>query len=171
DFIIQRIVEIFTAVPGLLFALFLLSLVGTGVGNVIFVLAVTSWIEATRISRAQFLTFREREFVTAARGMGASDLRIIVSHVLPNALTPLLVSFTFSVPGAIFAEAGLSFLGIGITEPTASWGKMVGGAIGSTLRVNYHLALFPTVLVALTMLGFSFVGDGLQEALDPSRTR
>jgi len=171
DFIIQRIVEIFTAVPQLLFALFLLSLVGTGVGNVIFVLAVTSWIEPTRLARAQFLTFREREFVTAARGMGATDLRIIFSHVLPNALTPLLVSFTFSIPGAIFAEAGLSFLGLGITEPTASWGKMVGGAIGSTIRVNYHLALFPTILVALTMLCFSFVGDGLQEALDPSRTR
>ncbi len=171
DFIIMRIVEIFTAVPPLLFGLFLLSLVGTGIGNVIFVLAITSWIEPTRLARAQFLTFREREFVTAARGMGSNDIHIILSHVLPNALTPLLVSFTFAVPNVIFAEAGFSFLGIGITEPTASWGKMVGGAIGSTIRVNYHLALFPTILVALTMLGFSFVGDGLQEALDPSRTR
>jgi oligopeptide transport system permease protein len=171
DFVIQRIVEIFTAVPPLLFGLFLLSLTGTGVGNVIFVLAITSWIEPTRLARAQFLTFREREFVTAARGLGANDLQVIFSHVLPNALTPLLVSFTFAVPSVIFAEAGFSFLGTGITEPTASWGKMVGGAIGSTIRVNYHLALFPTILVALTMLGFSFVGDGLQEALDPSRTR
>ncbi|MCY4146707.1 MAG: ABC transporter permease subunit, partial [Chloroflexi bacterium] len=88
----------------------------------------------------------------------------------PNSLTPLLVYFTFAVPLAIFAEAGLSFLGIGITEPTASWGKMVGGSVkSSTVIVDYHLALFPTLLVALTMLSFSFVGDGLQEALDPAR--
>jgi oligopeptide transport system permease protein len=171
DFVIQRIVEIFTAIPPLLFGLFLLSLTGSGVGNVIIVLAITSWIEPTRLARAQFLTTRETEYVTAARMMGATDLRIITSHVLPNALTPLLVSFTFAVPSVIFAEAGFSFLGIGITEPTASWGKMVGGAIGTAIRVNYHLALFPTILVALTMLGFSFVGDGLQEALDPSRSR
>lgn len=171
DFIIQRIVEIFTAIPPLLFGLFLLSLTGSGVGNVIIVLAITSWIEPTRLARAQFLTTRETEYVTAARMMGATDLRIITSHVLPNALTPLLVSFTFAVPSVIFAEAGFSFLGIGISEPTASWGKMVGGAIGTAIRVNYHLALFPTILVALTMLGFSFVGDGLQEALDPSRSR
>jgi ABC-type dipeptide/oligopeptide/nickel transport system permease subunit len=171
DYIIMRIVEICTAIPSLLLALFLLSLTGNGVGNVIFVLALTSWIEATRLSRAQFLTFRETEFVLAARGMGATDLRVVFSHVLPNALTPLLVSFTFAVPSIIFAEAGLSFLGIGITEPTASWGKMVGNAVGSTIRVHPHLAIFPTVLVALTMLGFSFVGDGLQEALDPSRSR
>lgn len=171
DYVIMRIVEIFTAIPPLLLALFLLSLTGNGVGNVIFVLALTSWIEPTRLSRAQFLTFRETEFVTAARGMGATDLRVVFSHVLPNALTPLLVSFTFAVPGVIFAEAGLSFLGIGITDPIPSWGKMVGGTIGSTIRVHPHLAIFPTILVALTMLGFSFVGDGLQEALDPRRSR
>ncbi len=171
DFTIQRIVEIFTAIPPLLFALFLLSLVGSGVGNVILVLAITSWIEPTRLTRAQFLTFRETEFVTAARGMGASDLRIVLNHVMPNALTPLLVSFTFAVPSVIFAEAGLSFLGIGITEPTASWGKMVGGALGSSIRLFPHLTLLPTFCVALTMLGFAFVGDGLQEALDPSRSR
>ena len=171
DFIIQRIVEIFTAVPPLMVTLFLLSITGSGVQNVIFVLGVTSWIEPTRLTRAQFLTFREKDYVSAARATGASDLRIILSHMLPNILTPLLVAFTFAVPYAIFAEAGLSFLGIGITEPTASLGKMVGGAIGNSIRVYYHLALFPTLLVALIMLGFSFVGDGLQEALDPSRSR
>ncbi|MEZ4672153.1 MAG: ABC transporter permease [Anaerolineae bacterium] len=169
DFGIQRIVDIATAIPPLLFALFLLSVVGSGVTNVIFVLAITGWIESTRLTRAQFLTFREKEFVTAARALGASPLKIVLSHILPNAVSPLLVAFTFAVPLAIFAEAGLSFLGIGITEPTASWGKMVGSGIGNTIRVYYHLALFPTLLVALTMLGFSFVGDGLQEALDPNR--
>ena len=170
DFGILRIIEIATAIPPLLFAMFLISITGAGLANVIFVLAVTSWIEPARIARAQFLKYREAEFVVAARALGASESTIIARHILPNSLTPLLVSFTFAVPLAIFAEAGLSFLGIGITEPTASWGKMVGGSVkSSTVIVDYHLALFPTILVALTMLSFSFVGDGLQEALDPAR--
>ncbi len=170
DFAILRVIEIATAIPSLLFAMFLISITGAGLGNVIFVLAVTSWIEPARIARAQFLKFRETEFVQAARALGASEAQIIARHILPNSLTPLLVSFTFAVPLAIFAEAGLSFLGIGITEPTASWGKMVGGSVkSSTVIVDYHLALFPTLLVALTMLSFSFVGDGMQEALDPAR--
>ncbi len=171
DFFIQRIVDVATAIPPLLFALFLLSVVGGGVSNVILVLAVTAWIDPTRLSRAQFLTFREKEYVTSARALGATDLRIILTHILPNAITPLIVAFTFAVPLAIFAEAGLSFLGLGIAEPTPSWGKMVGSGIGNTIRIFYHLALFPTLLVALTMLGFSFVGDGLQEALDPHRSQ
>ena len=170
DFGILRIVEIATAIPPLLFAMFLISITGAGLGNVIFVLAVTSWIEPARIARAQFLKFRETEFVQAARALGASDFQIIYRHILRNSLTPLLVSFTFAIPLAIFAEAGLSFLGIGITEPTASWGKMVGSSVkSSTVIVDYHLALFPTLIVALTMLSFSFVGDGMQEALDPAR--
>jgi oligopeptide transport system permease protein len=171
DFLIQRIVEVATAIPQLLFALFLLSVVGGGIGNVIFVLAITAWIEPTRLTRAQFLTYREKEFVTSARALGASDLHIILAHILPNAITPLIVAFTFAVPLAIFAEAGLSFLGLGVAEPTPSWGKMVGSGVGNTIQIYYHLALFPTLLVALTMLGFSFVGDGLQEALDPHRSQ
>jgi oligopeptide transport system permease protein len=171
DFISQRVVEIATSIPPLLFALFLLSVVGNGVDKVIFVLALTTWMDPTRLTRAQVLTFREKEFVSSARSLGATDWRLITGHILPNALPPLIIAFTFAVPLAIFAEAGLSFLGIGITEPTASWGKMVGSGIGNSIRVYYHLALFPTILVAITMLGFSFVGDGLQEALDPNRTR
>ena len=169
DFVILRIVEIATSIPPLLFALFLISITGSGLMNVIFVLAVTSWILPLRIARSQFLKYRDTEFVVAARALGASEFQIITQHILPNSLTPLLVAFTFAVPLSIFAEAGLSFLGIGITEPTASWGKMVGGSVGSTITVYYHLALFPTILIALTMLSFSFVGDGLQEALDPAR--
>jgi oligopeptide transport system permease protein len=171
DFFALRLVEIMTAVPPILFALFLLSVVGSNLSNVILVLAITAWIEPLRITRAQFLTLREHEFTTAARAIGATERRIILNHILPNALTPLLVSFTFAVPLAIFSEAALSFLGLGINEPTPSWGRMVGSGIGTSIQVYYHLALFPTVLVGLTMLGFSFVGDGLQEALDPSRSR
>ena len=171
DFAALRLVETMTAVPPLLFALFLLSVVGSGLYNVIFVLAVTAWIEPLRIARAQFLTLREQEFTTAARAIGASDRRIIVTHILPNALTPLLVSFTFAIPLAIFSEAALSFLGLGINEPTPSWGRMVGSGVGTSIQVYYHLALFPTILVGLTMLAFSFVGDGLQDALNPHRSR
>jgi oligopeptide transport system permease protein len=171
DFIALRLVETMTAVPPLLFALFLLSVVGSGLQNVILVLAVTAWIEPLRIARAQFLTLREQEFTTAARAIGASDWRIIATHILPNALTPLLVSFTFAVPLAIFSEAALSFLGLGINEPTPSWGRMVGSGVGTSIQVYYHLALFPTILVGLTMLAFSFVGDGLQDALNPHRAR
>jgi oligopeptide transport system permease protein len=171
DFAALRLVETMTAVPPLLFALFLLSVVGSGLYNVIFVLAVTAWIEPLRIARAQFLTLREQEFTTAARAIGASDRRIIVTHILPNALTPLLVSFTFAIPLAIFSEAALSFLGLGINEPTPSWGRMVGSGVGTSIQVYYHLALFPTILVGLTMLAFSFVGDGLQDALNPHRAR
>ncbi|GAB4455105.1 MAG: ABC transporter permease subunit [Anaerolineae bacterium] len=171
DYIAQRLVEIMTAVPGLVFALLLISVLGGGLVNVIVALSVTSWIIPLRITRGEFLSIREKEYTTAARAIGSSDWRIIFTHILPNALTPLLVAFSFAVPLAIFAEASLSFLGLGISEPIPSWGRMVGSGVGTSIQVYYHLALFPTILVALTMLGFSFVGDGLQEALDPQRSR
>jgi len=101
DFVVQRLVEIATAIPPLLFALFLLSITGSGVGNVIFVLGITAWIEPTRLIRAQFMSFREREFVAAARSIGASNVRIALTHILPNALAPFLISFTFAIPLAI----------------------------------------------------------------------
>ena len=170
DFFISRLIEIGTGLPGLIFALLLLSVLGTGVINVIIVLSIISWIGPARITRGQFLATRDREFVLAARSLGAPELRLLWQHILPNAFSPLLIAFSFAVPGFIFAEAGLSFLGLGITEPTASWGKMVGGSVGTTVTVYWHLALLPTILIALTMLGFSFLGDGLQEALDFTRS-
>ena len=170
DFFISRLIEIGTGLPGLIFALLLLSVLGTGVINVIIVLSITSWIGPARITRGQFLATRDREFVLAARSLGAQELRLLWQHILPNAFSPLLIAFSFAVPSVIFAEAGLSFLGLGITEPTASWGKMVGGSVGTTVTVYWHLALLPTILIALTMLGFSFLGDGLQEALDFTRS-
>ena len=170
DFFISRLIEIGTGLPGLIFALLLLSVLGTGVINVIIVLSITSWIGPARITRGQFLATRDREFVLAARSLGAPELRLLWQHILPNAFSPLLIAFSFAVPGFIFAEAGLSFLGLGITEPTASWGKMVGSSVGTTVTVYWHLALLPTILIALTMLGFSFLGDGLQEALDFTRS-
>lgn len=170
DFVISRMIEIGTGLPGLIFALLLLTILGTGVLNVIMVLSILGWIGPTRITRGQFLATRSYEYVTAARALGATEIEILYRHIFPNTFSPLLVALSFSVPGAIFAEAGLSFLGLGITEPTASWGKMVSGGVGTTIIVFWHLSLLPTIMIALTMLGFSFMGDGLQEALDVTRS-
>ncbi len=170
DFVILRLIEIGTGLPGLIFALLLLSIFGTGVLNVVVALSITSWIGSARIARGQFIATREREYVTAATALGATQRQILMFHIFPNAFSPLLIAFSLAVPGFIFAEAGLSFLGLGITEPTASWGKMVGGSVGSNVTVFWHLSLMPTLMIALTLLGFSFVGDGLQEALDVTRS-
>jgi oligopeptide transport system permease protein len=166
DFIISRIIEIMTAFPGLLFAIFLITVWGGGLWKVILVLGVTSWLGITRLVRGQLFSLREKEYIEAAQCLGAKRWRIIFQHLVPNALTPLLVAVSFGIPAAIFGEAGLSFLGIGINDPLPSWGKMVGVS-NSYVRVQWHLALFPTILIALSMLGFSFVGDGLRDALDP----
>ncbi len=166
DFVVTRIIDVMTAFPGLLFAIFLITVWGGGLEKVILVLGMTSWIGVTRLTRAQFLTLREKEFVGAARAIGATERRIIFRHILPNALTPLLVALSFGIPAAIFAEASLSFLGIGVNDPLPSWGKMVGVS-SAYIRVYWHVGLFPTILIALTMLGFSFVGDGVRDALDP----
>lgn len=166
DFIVMRIVDVMTAFPGLLMAILLVAVWGGGMWKVIAILGFTSWVGVTRITRAQILSLREKEYIEAARGVGAKEWHIVVRHLLPNSLTPLLVTLSFGIPGAIFGEAGLSFMGIGINDPIASWGKMVGVS-SAYVRVYWHLALFPTLLIALTMLGFSFVGDGLRDALDP----
>jgi oligopeptide transport system permease protein len=166
DFVIMRIVDVMTAFPGLLLSILLVAVWGGGMWKVIAILGFTSWVGVTRITRAQLLSLREKEYVEAARSLGVREGRIVLRHLLPNALSPLLVALSFGIPGAIFGEAGLSFMGIGINDPIASWGKMVGVS-SAYIRVYWHLALFPTLLIALTMLGFSFVGDGLRDALDP----
>ena len=167
DFLTLRLVEVMTALPGILFAIFLVTVIGGGVRNVVLVIGLTSWVVLCRLTRAQILTLREQEFVTAARSVGVGEIGIALRYVLPNALAPLIVAVTLAIPLAIFAEAGLSFLGIGINEPTPSLGKMVADNSGSTIRVYWHLAFFPTLTIALAMLGFTFVGDGLRDALDP----
>ncbi|MDQ3779130.1 MAG: ABC transporter permease [Chloroflexota bacterium] len=166
DFFVLRLVEVMTAFPGILFAIFLVSLTGGGLRNVVLVIGVTSWVTLCRLTRAQLLTLREQEYVVAARSLGVPELRVAYRHLLPNALAPLIVAITLAIPTAIFAEAGLSFLGIGINEPTPSLGKMVADS-APYIRIYWHLGLFPTVVVALIMLGFTFVGDGLRDALDP----
>src|SRR5215211_4321503 len=173
DYVIMRWVEVLTAIPIWLFALFLISVwrssdaaPGNGLLTVIIAIGLIGWVDICRLTRAQLLSLREKEFITAAQAMGATRPHIAVHYLLPNALTPLIVSFTIGVPTAIFVEAGLSFLGFGINDPLPSWGKMVADS-SSYIRVYWHLGLFPTILIAITMLSFSFVGDGLRDALDP----
>ena len=167
DFVITRLLEVMTAFPGFLFSIFLMSLLGTGMLNVILAIGATSWIEVCRLTRGQFLALREREFVVAARSYGADDWRLILRHLLPHALPSLLIMLALGIPNAIFAEAGLSFLGVGINDPIPSWGKMVSDSLGY-IRVYWYMGLFPTLTIALAMLSFNFVGDGLRDALDPT---
>jgi ABC-type dipeptide/oligopeptide/nickel transport system permease subunit len=181
DFVVLRMVEVMTAFPGLLFAIFLLTfansfseggsrffarLFSNQVANVTVIIGVTSWVGLCRLTRAQVLTLREREFVIAARSIGASDWSIGVRHLLPNAIPPIIVAVTLAIPAAIFAEAGLGFLGLGVNEPTPSLGRMVADSRPS-LQLYWYLGLFPALAIALTVLAFAFVGDGLRDALDP----
>jgi len=170
DFVVMRAVEIMTAFPGFLFAIFIMSVIGTGLPNVILAIGISSWIDVCRLTRAQFLSLREREFVVAAHAYGAGEWRIIFRHLLPQALPALIIMLALGIPNAIFTEAGLSFLGLGINDPVPSWGKMVGESIGY-IRVYLYLGLIPTVMIALAMLGFNFVGDGMRDALDPTMLR
>lgn len=177
DYAVSRLVEVFTALPIWLFALFLISvwrasdqMTGGGLLNVIVAIGLVSWIQICRLTRAQFLSLREKEYVLAATAMGSTPLQIAYRHLLPNAVGPIIVAFTLGIPTAIFTEAGLSFLGFGINDPLPSWGKMIADSL-AYVRVYWYLALFPTLVLALSMLSFSFVGDGLRDALDPRYSR
>src|SRR5436190_6329135 len=169
----MRAFEVMTAIPIWLFALFIITIwrstasaPGNGLINVIVAIGLINWVEICRLTRAQLLSLREKEYVLAAYAIGATRLHVALHHLLPNALAPLIVAVTLGVPTAIFTEAGLSFLGFGINDPLPSWGKMVADSLGY-VRVYWYLGLFPTLVLALTMLSFSFVGDGLRDALDP----
>ena len=164
--IIMRFVDIMSAFPALLFIILIMSWLGAGLFNIFVAIGVTGWVGVCRLLRGQILSLKEKEFVRAAKAMGGSHFRIIITHILPNSLTPLIVALALGIPSAIFAEAGLSFIGIGISPPTPSWGQMVGEN-ANYIRSYWHLATFPAIMIAFTMLGFQLMGDGLRDALDP----
>jgi oligopeptide transport system permease protein len=166
DLVIMRVVDVFYAIPSLLLAILLMSILGRGIENLFLALIATGWLTITRLTRAQMLGLREKEYVKAARVSGANPLRIVLRHMLPNALTPIVVAVTFGIPQLIFAEAALSFIGIGIDPPMPSWGQMVG-EFQQYLRSSWWLAAFPSAAIAVTMLSFTFLGDGIRDALDP----
>jgi len=166
DTFLMRIVDIFYAIPQLLLAILIMGILGRGLENLFIAIILTSWLTLARQVRAQMLTLREKDYVLATRALGAPPSRIIIQHMLPNALSPIVVAVTFGIPQIIFAEAALSFIGVGINPPMPSWGQMVG-EYQQYLRSNWHLAVFPAIAIALTMLSFTFLGDGLRDALDP----
>ena len=159
----------FLALPGILLAIAFVAFLGPGLLNLILALSISGWVGYARLVRAQVMTVKEREFVEAARALGASDLRILGRHILPNILQPLIVQAAVGMAGAVLAEATLSFLGLGIPAPAASWGTMLNDA-RSHLFDSPHMVFFPALAVMLAVLSFNFIGDALRDYLDP-RTR
>ena len=166
DLVIMRCVDVMYAFPRLLFVILLMSMLGAGLLNIFIAIGLTGWVNIARLTRAQILSLKELEFSEGARAAGASGLRVLGKHLLPNALSPILVAVTFGIPEAIFTEAALSFIGVGINPPTASWGQMVG-EYQQYILSYWYLCVFPSVAIALTMLSFTFLGDGVRDALDP----
>jgi oligopeptide transport system permease protein len=166
DLFLTRFIDVMYAFPRLLFVILVMSALGAGLTNIFIAIGLTGWVGIARQTRAQVLTIKEKEFVDGARALGAGFGRLLTRHILPNALTPIVVSVTFGIPEAIFTEAALSFIGVGINPPTPSWGQMVGEG-QQYIRSYWHLCVFPSIAIAITMLSFTFFGDGVRDALDP----
>jgi oligopeptide transport system permease protein len=174
DYVIMRVIDVLSSIPGLLLYILLMIALGGGsgniyqaVGNIILAMSITGWIGIARLVRGQVLSIKESDYVRASRSMGAKNGWIIKTHIMRNSLSPVVVSMTLGVPGAMFAEAGLSFLGLGIAPPTPSWGQMIG-IYQSFARAWPHLILYPALFLAITMLFWIILGDGVRDALDPN---
>ncbi|MGC8837616.1 MAG: ABC transporter permease [Anaerolineae bacterium] len=170
DTVLMRLVDIMYAFPSFLFAVFMVAFLRPSPFSIILVLVLVGWPFPARLIRAQVLSLREWEFVSAARVVGASSWRIMTRHILPNTLSVLIVHFTIGIADVIMAEAGLSFLGIGIRPPNPTWGGMIAKG-REYFRSFPHLALYPSIALGLTVLAFNFLGDGLRDALDPRLRR
>ena len=165
-FINVVVMNAFLSFPGILLAIAFVAFRGPGIFNLVFALSLGGWVGYARLVRAQVLAAREREYVEAARALGASDLRVILRHILPNIIQPVIVQAAIGMAGAILAEATMSFLGLGVPPPTASWGAMLNDA-RAHLFDSPHLVLFPAAAVMLAVLSFNFIGDALRDYLDP----
>lgn len=170
DALFMRVCDMLLAFPGLLLAIAVTAALGPSLAHVVYALSLTGWVGYARLIRGQVLKLRETEYVQAARSVGVSPRRTLVRHVLPNALAPLIVEATFGIGRAVVAEAGLSFLGLGVTPPTASWGSMIAEG-RHFLFIAPHMTLAPGLAIMLTVMAFNFVGDGLRDAMDVRRPR
>jgi peptide/nickel transport system permease protein len=170
DQAISRLMDVLLAFPGLLLAIALVAVLGPSLGNVVLALTIIGWVGYARLVRGQVLRAREFEYVVAARALGASTWRTLTRHVLPTALPAVTVQATLGMATAILSEASLSFLGLGVQPPTPSWGTMINGGRSHLLDAP-HLTIFPGVFLALVVLGFNFLGDGLRDRLDPRTER
>lgn len=166
DMVMMRVVDILISLPSMLYIVLIMLVLGSSVVSVVIALCFTSWIGTARVVRSEVMHLKHSEYVLAARLSGAKLWDILITHLIPNAMGPIIVSTAFLIPNAIFSEAFLSFLGIGIQAPMASWGTLANDA-RSTLLTYPHQMIFPVLAVCVTMFSFNFIGDGLRDALDP----
>lgn len=166
DGVIMRFVDIMLCFPSFFLILAVIAFLEPSIWNIMIIIGLTSWMGVARLVRAEFLSLRQRDFVLAAQALGGRDSRIIFRHILPNAISPVLVSATLGVAGAILTESALSFLGIGVQPPTPSWGNMlIAGK--QTLGTAWWLSAFPGLAILVTVLGYNLLGEGIRDALDP----
>lgn len=166
DAALMRFVDIMLAFPTFFLILAVIAIVEPSISTIMIVIGLTGWMDVSRLVRAEFLTLKERDFVSAARAIGASDRRLIFRHILPNALSPVFVAATFGIAGAILIESGLSFLGLGVQPPDPSWGNILTSG-KDNITVAWWLSFFPGIAILITALSYNLVGEGLRDALDP----
>ncbi len=166
DMIIMRFVDIMLCFPSFFLILAVIAFLEPSIFNIMAVIGLTSWMGITRLVRAEFLTLKHRDFVLAERAMGAGSLRIIFVHILPNALTPVLVAATLGVASAVLTESALSFLGIGVQPPTPSWGNILTQG-KNVLGIAWWMSVFPGMAILITVLGYNLLGEGIRDAIDP----
>lgn len=166
DTFIMRLVDVMLSIPSFFLILAVIAFLTPSIINIMIVIGLTSWMGVTRLVRAEFLSLSEREFVTASRTLGARNTRLIFTHLLPNSLTPIIVSAVLGVAGAVLMESGLSFLGLGVQAPQASWGNILTDG-KEYIQFAWWLSLFPGLAILITVLGYNLLGEGLRDALDP----
>ncbi|MBZ0155936.1 MAG: ABC transporter permease [Alphaproteobacteria bacterium] len=166
DAVLMRFVDIMLAFPTFFLILAVIAIVEPSISTIMIVIGITGWMDVSRLVRAEFLTLKERDFIAAARAIGASDFRLIFRHIIPNALSPVFVAATFGIAGAILTESGLSFLGLGVQPPEPSWGNILTSG-KDNITVAWWLSLFPGIAILITVLSYNLVGEGLRDALDP----
>ncbi len=166
DTLIMRAVDIMLCFPTFFLILAVIAFLEPSIWNIMIIIGLTGWMGITRLVRADFISLKERDFVQAARAIGASDFRIIFSHLLPNAMASLLVAATFGIAGAILTESALSFLGIGVQPPTPSWGNILTDG-KDNIDIAWWLSLYPGMAILLTVLGYNLLGEGIRDTLDP----
>ncbi|MFH0924386.1 MAG: oligopeptide ABC transporter permease [bacterium] len=170
DNVIMRLVDIMLCFPTFFLILAVISIVEPSIWNIMIVIGLTSWPGVSRLIRAEILSLKEREFILAAKSQGLSDKRIILRHIIPNALAPVLVAATLGIAGAILTESALSFLGLGVQPPTPSWGNILTAG-KDNIEIAWWLSIFPGLAILITVLGYNLLGEGVQDAIDPRLNR
>lgn len=170
DNIMMRIVDVLYSIPMMIYVIIIMSIMGAGLFSIIIALAISYWLSMARIVRGEVLQLKSQEFVLAAKVLGASNKRILLRHLIPNCIGPIIVTLTLLIPSAIFTESFLSFIGLGLSAPKASWGTLASDAMQGLYVYPYQL-LFPSLAICLTILAFNLLGDGLRDSLDPRMRR